>query len=133
MYKHYLTILYTFFCFSLLACSAPAPREEAAAPTPGGDKFYIGSYSGNFYGEDTGSLQVEIDARDALIWEGVSQIHGGFTVTGVITYTDAKWMIKGEANNGRTFMGFVESTGEFSGTWEDTISGERGMFSLRKQ
>lgn len=126
--------LYLLVLISLLsACGGHAGRRDAQPSTPSGEKFYIGTYTGNFYGEDTGSLQLEIDERDNLIWEGVSKLHGEFTVSGIITYSDNKWLVKGEASMGRTFMGFVESDGEFSGTWEDLSTGEQGMFSLRRQ
>jgi len=126
------------FVLLLSACTT-APSEQGAtgeAPASPNANF-AGKYIGNYYGDDTGTLSLEIDEHGRLNWEGSGESRGGFSVSGVITYTDNKWMLKGSTNDGAMFQAFLQDEGVFSGTWENPNPDQNGLtkqgsFDVRK-
>ncbi len=125
-------ILWLIFVL-LTACASGATEPETSSVTPvSQDMQFAGKYIGNYMGDDTGSLNLEIDDHGRVIWEGVSKAAGDFAVRGLITYTDDKWMLKGSTDAGATFQAFLQGDGLFAGSWEDPGAGSHGTFELRK-
>lgn len=130
--KPMLTIL---LALVLTACAtAPTDTPSAAATTasPADRSVFTGRFIGSYFGDETGTLSLEIDDRGMLLWEGSDEDHRNFLLRGSVIYTDNRWTLKGVTDDGKSFQGFLQGDGTFSGTWEDRTNGHNGNFDLRK-
>lgn len=93
---------------------------------------FSGIYQGSFFGDDNGTLSLEIDNKGQLLWEGESIELGAFVLRGAVEFHDGRWMLRGSTNNGLSFQGYLEDDGSFSGNWEYPFNGRHGSFDLHR-
>lgn len=125
--------LLTGLVLLLAACAGGGEtRQEGAAAEA--DNRFAGRYQGNYFGDDTGSLSLEIDDKGNLLWEGESMASGGFAIRGSVVFSDGRWMLRGATHDGIRFLGFLEEDGRFTGNWEqlreDSGEARAGSFEL---
>ncbi len=130
MTKKPFLLLLLFLPMVLPGCAA-APSQTPAAAAPANDVF-AGRYMGSYFGDDAGTLSLEIDERGSLLWEGTNKEHGSFLVRGSVIFTDNRWMLKGGTDDGMTFQGYLQGGETFSGDWERPTEGKSGGFDLRR-
>ncbi|MCG8311895.1 MAG: hypothetical protein MI976_01655 [Pseudomonadales bacterium] len=87
----------------------------------------VGTYSGNFRGDDTGSFTIVVNGSGVISGSGVGS-EESFSLTGMVT-SDGSAAV-GAASVGASFSGTIDrSQGTITGTWENEFFGETGSFS----
>ncbi len=85
-------------------------------PNPTLENSYVGPWSGTFFGTDSGTWSVTIDANGTIKGSAYSNaLKASFSVNGSID--DNGHFVMGNASSGTEFSGQVGPPGTISGTW----------------
>lgn len=95
---------------------------------------FQGTYTGNYYGDDSGTLIGTVDAAGnvtgSITPSGGSPIPLSGTV--VLDSNSNRAILTGTTTSGTTFSGTINVGGFISGSWENSALGEQGYFNVNR-
>ena len=106
---------------------------SVAVRTDTGLEAFVGTYSGTFSGDDSGTWTAVVDSTGNVTGSGASSAIGNFLISGNVTRSGAIFFTAGTVTAGANFSGTISLSGEVSGNWASVIFGTSGTFSGRRQ
>jgi hypothetical protein len=87
---------------------------------------FVGTYSGTFSGDDSGTWTVIVDSAGNLTGSGAASAAGNFQISGNVTRSGAISFTAGTVTAGASFSGTISISGEVTGNWANVIFSASG-------
>jgi len=94
---------------------------------------FVGTYSGTFSGDDSGTWTAIVDSTGNVTGSGAASAGGNFHISGNVTRSGAISFTAGTVTAGANFSGTISFSGEVTGNWANVIFSASGTFSGRRQ
>ena len=112
-------LLYTFLAVSII-CSACKKEDEET--TKNATSPFIGYWTGNYSGDESGNWNGTISADGNCVGEATTTDFGSVILTGEVTNNGGFQAAIGSGEYGITFIGEIDSNYAYGG-WTSTLGG----------